>query len=358
MRRREFMTLVGGAATWPLTARAQQPTKMKRVAIVHPSIKTGDLSSSLSITSEHLGYRAFFEELSQLGYVEGRNILVERYSGEGQAERFAALARDIVRTNPDVILAITSALALEFKSATVTIPLVTITSDPIRAGLAASIARPGRNITGVTGDVGFEIWGKRLGLLREAAPNASNIRFLTSRASWEGSFGGEVREAARQVRIPLASAPLESIDEAEYLRVFTAMEQDRVDGLIVSDSADHFPYRQLIVELVAKSRIPAVYSLRYFVELGGLMSYSFDLSDMWRGAADQIDKILKGANPGDIPYYQPTHFELMINLKTAKALGLELPPTIGPASAFPNSSTRTCSRQMKPIAFPLLFLAT
>jgi putative ABC transport system substrate-binding protein len=330
MKRREFFGIIGGAIAIPLAARAQQPAngKLKRIAIVHPSIKTADLSNSLSLTSEHSGYQALFDELRHLGYIEGRNIVVERYSSEGLSERYADLARDVVRTNPDVILAITTGLSLAFKSATATIPLVTVTSDPIRAGLVQSIARPGGNITGITGDTGSEIWGKRLGLLREAAPNIANIRFLATRISWEGPFGEAVREAAQQVRIPLAATLVERSDEAEYLRVLAAIEQDRVDGLVVSDSADHFPFRQLIVEWAARNRIPAIYSLRYFVELGGLMAYSFDLSDMWRGAADQIDKIIKGANPGDIPYYQPTHFEFTINLRTARTLGLELPATL------------------------------
>ena len=321
MRRRDFITALGTAATWPLAARAQQPAKMKRIAIVFPSAKVSEIS-----VSGPPRYRAFFEELSRLGYVEGQNLGVERYSGEGRPERYAELARDVVNTHPDLILAVAARLSLDFKMATTTIPIVSIINDPIALGLVASIARPGGNITGVTISGGLELIGKRMGLLVEAMPKLSTVGYLVSRPYWEDPRGAAAREAAKQAGISLKAALLGSaFNEAEYQRVFRSMEQDRADALMVSEDAEHVTNRATIVELAAKGRIPTIYPFREFVEVGGLMAYSIDLADIYRRAANLIDKILRGANPGDIPFYQPTKFELSINLKTAKALGLEMP---------------------------------
>ena len=321
MRRRDFITALGTAAAWPLAARAQQPAKMKRIAFVRPA---GPVSEASVSGSPY--YRAFFEELSRLGYVEGQNLGVERYSGEGRPERYAELARDVVNTHPDLIIAVAARLSLDFKTATTTIPIVSLINDPIALGLVPSIARPGGNITGVTISGGLELIGKRMGLLVEAMPKLSTVSYLVSRPYWEDPRGAAAREAAKQAGISLKAALLGSaFDEAEYQRVFRSMEQDRADALMVSDEAEHTPNRATIVELAAKGRIPTIYSYREFVEVGGLMAYSIDLADMYRRLANLINKILRGTNPGDIPFYQPTKFELSINLKTAKALGLEMP---------------------------------
>ncbi len=321
MRRRDFITALGTAATWPLAARAQQPAKMKRIAFVRPAGPVSEVSVSGSPY-----YRAFFEELSRLGYVEGQNLGVERYSGEGRPDRYAELARDVVNTHPDLIIAVAARLSLDFKTATTTIPIVSLINDPIALGLVPSIARPGGNITGVTISGGLELIGKRMGLLVEAMPKLSTVSYLVSRPYWEDPRGAAAREAAKQAGVSLKAALLGSaFDEAEYQRVFRSMEQDRADAVMVSDEAEHTPNRATIVELAAKGRIPTIYSYREFVEVGGLMAYSIDLADMYRRLANLIDKILRGANPGDIPFYQPTKFELSINLKTAKALGLEMP---------------------------------
>jgi len=330
MKRREFIAALGGAAAstslWPLVARAQQPAKMKRIAIVHPNIDVSDLS----ITSEHLGYRTLFEELRRRGYSEGRNFVVERYSAGGQTDRYADLARDVVRTNPDLILPIANPLVLSFKEATTKIPLVAVAGNMVASGIVPSLARPGGNITGISTDVGGnDIWGKRLALLLEATPKSSNARFLTLRSYWERVQGKAVRQEATQLGISLDGALLDgTIDESQIRRVFNAMEQDRVDALMVLDDVGLFPHRQLIVELAAKSRIPTIYAHRIFVEPGGLMTYSFDLAEMYRHAAGQIDRILRGENSGDIPVFQATRYEFIVNLKTAKALGLELPAAL------------------------------
>jgi putative ABC transport system substrate-binding protein len=321
MRRRDFITALGTAAAWPLAVRAQQPAKIKRIAMIHPAEKVGNMT-----INGRRPFRTFFEEFSRLGYVEGQNIAVERYSGEGRPERYAELARDVVNTHPDLIFAVGARLSLDFKMATTTIPIVTVIIDPIAMGLVASIARPGGNITGVTIAGGLELIGKRIGLLVEAVPKLSTVGYLVSRRFWEDPRGAAAREAAKQADISLKAALLGSaFNEAEYQRVFRSMEQDRADALMVSDEAEHAPNTATIVELGAKGRIPTVYPFREFVEAGGLMAYSIDQAEIYRRLANLIDKILRGANPGDIPFYQPTKFELSVNLKTAKALGFEMP---------------------------------
>jgi putative tryptophan/tyrosine transport system substrate-binding protein len=325
--RREFITLVGGAAaTWPFGTRAQQPSKaMKRIALVGPSDKITDMV----VTNPNV-YGALFNELSRLGYVEGHNVIVERYSANGQERYFDELARDVVSTHPDLIYVASTRLALAFKKHTATIPIVAVCADPVMAGLVSSLARPGGNITGVSVDAGLEIWGKRLGLLLEAIQKPSNVRMLASRVVWElPGYGGAIQGAAKQARISITGALLDgTIDESQYQRVFTAMEQDRVDALIVSDQPENITYRQLIVDLAARSKIPTIYPYRDHVALGGLMAYSVDLDDATRQAANMVGEILKGTNPADMPFYQPTKFQLVINVKTAKALGLEIPPAL------------------------------
>jgi putative ABC transport system substrate-binding protein len=318
MKRREFIGLVGSVAVLPLAAWAQQPAKMKRIAMVHPSSKVDDLTINGR-------YKAFFQELTHLGWVEGKNLTVERYSGEGRTERYAELARHVVSSNSDLIFAIAGPLALSFKAATTTIPIVTVTADPIAIGLVPSIAHPGGNVAGIAVDGGLEILGKRIGLLIEATSKPSNAGYLASRGNWERPIGAAAREAAERAGISMRGELLTSFNDDEYRRVFGALKQDRVDAIIVSEESEHITYRELLVELVAKSSVPAVYPYREFVEVGGLISYSIDLAAAYRRLANLVDDILKGANPADIPFYQQTKFELIINLKTAKALGLELP---------------------------------
>jgi putative ABC transport system substrate-binding protein len=274
------------------------------------------------------GFQGLFRGVDRLGYVEGQNLAVERYSGEGRPERYIGLAREVVSSHPDLIFSIAGPLALLFKTATPTIPIVTITADPIATGLVPSIAHPGGNITGVTVDAGLEILGKRIGLLVEATSKPSNAGYLASRGGWERPSGAAAREAAKRAGISLTGELLVTFNEGEYRRVFSTLRQDRVDAIIVSDEPEHITYLVPLVELIAKSSIPAVYPYRDFVEVGGLMSYSIDLLDAFRRLANLVDQILKGANPRDIPFYQATKFELAINAKTAKALGLDLPATL------------------------------
>jgi len=291
-------------------------------------VSAGTKASDINNSNRY--FRAFFEELGRLGYIEGQTLLVERYSGEGQIDHFARLAREVVNTEPDLIYAMSGPLALSFKAATTNIPIVAISADPIALGLVPSIARPGSNITGVSVDAGIQIWGKRLGLLVEAKPKLSNARFLASQALWErpSGSGAAVQEAARQVGIKLSGALLTTISRQAYQPAFRLMEQDRVDALVVSDEPEHLPYLASITELSAKARIPAIYPYRAFVDVGGLMAYSTDLLDVQQRCAELVYRVLKGDNPGDIPFYQQTRFELMVNLKTAKALDLLMPSTL------------------------------
>jgi len=325
MKRREFITLLSGAAAaWPLAVRAQQPAKRQRIAIFHPAIPT----TLLTETGGGSAWRAFFGELRRLGYVEGENLIIERYSAEGHHERYADLAREIVARNPDVIVTGTNPVVNAFKAATSTIPVVAFMLDPLQAGLVTSLARPGGNLTGITLDPGIDIWGKRLEMLKEALPSTAKAVFLGMREGWEGSSGQVLRDAAAQLGISLVFVLPEKGNPSEIERVFAAMEQQRPDAVLVSGEGDLYAHRQLIAELAEKKRLPMMCPYRDYVEAGALMSYAVDLAELLKRMADDVHQILKGAKPGDIPIYQPTKLELLINLKTAKALGLSVPPSL------------------------------
>src|SRR5712691_7735293 len=325
MKRREFITLLGGAAAaWPLATRAQQPATRPRIAIFHPAIPT----TLLTETGGGSAWRAFFSELRRLGYVEGENLIIERYSAEGHHERYANLAREIVTSSPDLIVTGTNPVVIVFKAATSTIPIVAFMLDPLKAGLVTSLARPGGNLTGITLDAGIEIWGKRLQMLKEAIPSTAKAAFLGMRDGWEGSSGQVLRDAGGRSGISLVFMLPQKGTPSEIERVFAAMEQQRPDAVLVSGEGDLYAHRQLIAELAEKNRLPAMCPYRDYVEAGGLMAYAVDLAELLRRMANDVHQILKGAKPGDIPIYQPTKFELLINLKTAKELGLTLPPAL------------------------------
>jgi len=250
-----------------------------------------------------------------------------RYSGDGRPEGYADLTRKIVDRNPEVIVAITNPVARAARGATGTIPIVWTGVEPIRTGLATSLARPGGNITGITVDAGSEIWGKRLQIIKETVPSASKVVYLGMRAEWEGRTT-ELSEAGRQLEISVIGVPLQESTPFEYQRVFAKIAQEQPSAIIVSDIPDLLSNSQSIVESVEKSRVPTMYPYRSYVELGGLMAYASDLTELGRRVADDVHQILNGAKPGDIPIYQPTRFEFVINLKTANALGLTIPPAI------------------------------
>jgi len=325
MRRREFIAgISGAAAVWPVAAWAQQSERVRRIAIFHPAIPT----TLLTETGGGSAWRAFFGELRRLGYIEGQNLIIERYSAEGHHERYAELARQIVAGNPDVIVTGTNPVVTAFKAATSTIPVVAFMLDPLHAGLVTSLNRPGGNLTGITLDAGIEVWGKRLEVLKEAIPSTAKAAFLGMRGGWEGSSGQVLRDAAAQLGISLTFTLPERGTPSEIERVFAEMEQQRPDAVLVSGEGDLYAHRQLIAELAEKKRLPTMCPYRDNVEAGALMGYAVDLAELLRRMADDVHRILNGASPGDIPIYQPTKFELLINLKTAKALGLTIPPTL------------------------------
>jgi putative ABC transport system substrate-binding protein len=324
MKRRAFITLMGAALARPPAVRAQQSTTQQRIAIFHPAIPT------TLLTEEGGGsaWRAFFGELRRLGYVEGENLIIERYSAEGHHERYADLARAIVTRKPDLIVTGTNPVVIAFKAATSTIPVVAFMIDPLQAKLVTSLSRPGGNLTGITLDAGIENWGKRLQILKEAIPSATNVAFLGMREGWEGSSGQVLRDVGAQMGISLAFVLPQQGNPAELERIFAAMEQQRPDAVLVSGEGDLYAHRQLIAELAEKKRLPTMCPYRDYVEAGALMGYAVDLAELLKRMADDVHKILKGAKPGDIPIYQPTKFQLLINMKTAKSLALTLSPAL------------------------------
>jgi putative ABC transport system substrate-binding protein len=318
MDRRAFIgTLTGGLIAAPLAAEAQQG-KVYRLAVVYPDGPVEKITEPILLP-----------ELRRLGYIEGRNFVVERRAGVGRREGYPDLAREVVALNPDVIFATSGRLAQAFRAVTMTVPIVTITSEPVALGLATSLPRPGGNITGFTQDSGTEVYGKRLELLKEAVPSATRVAFLGPKQAWDGMWGRVMREAAQRTGATSIAATVgDPIREAEYRRAFAVMAGERAQALVVTDHAEGISNRHLIVELAAQAGLPAVYAYRVFVEAGGLMAYGIDHADLRRSVAGYVDRILKGTNPAELPFQQPTKFELVINAKTAQALGLTIPPSL------------------------------
>lgn len=330
MRRRDF-TIGLTLAAAVRTGRAQEQAKQHRIAIVIPAGPVAVISETSTDTLNRQLYQPFFEELRRLGDVEGQNLIVERYSGEGRPEGFPDLAREVAGRNPDVIVVISNPVALAAREASGTIPIVWIGVGPIEAGLVTSLAHPGGNITGVS-LFDAETYAKRLQILKDAVSSASRVAYLSPRKAWENAGGQALQRTLQGVgrRLELSVIPmlLQESTRSEYQRAFAEIAAERPDALIVNDIADHFPYRQLIVELAEKSRLPAVYGYREYVEVGGLMSYGADFGELMRRMADDAHQILNGTKPGDIPIYQGTKFQFVVNLKAAKTLGLTLPPSL------------------------------
>ena len=326
MRRRDFISLLGGAAvTWPLTAAAQQSTNSKRLAIFSPAEPSADFHEH----SENKYWRAVFAELRRLGQIEGQNFKVESYGREQNTSGPEALATEIVRSNPDVIHVVGPG-AVIFKKLTSRIPIVVITSDPVKQGIAESLAHPGGNFTGVSVDTGPSIYGKRIALLREIVPTMSKLGCLALRLSWTGPITGPaIRAAAETAGLPLAVSLVEfGASEADYRAAIESISRDGANAVMVVDSPETHQKGLLIARLVGEAKLPAIFTHVEPVEAGGLMAYSFDLIEVHKRAANNIDAILRGAKPGDIPFYQVTKFELSINLKTAKQLELSVPPAL------------------------------
>lgn len=323
MRRRDFLLATSAFLSAPIAARAQ-PVAKKRLALVSPSTKVAEMK---------IGGEAFFglllSELKPLGYAEGENLIVDRYSGEGNQDRYADVARDVIATQPDVIFSQGTPMTLRFKRSGTTIPVVALTGDPIRFGIVSSLANPGGNITGVSVDAGIEMWPKRLGFLVEAVPNLTSIVFVATKGGWDGPGGKATREAAEKLGISVVDALVPSpFNEAEFLRILDAIPASSRGGVVMSDEAETYSNRAVILDWIKKVRTAAIFPYRDMTERGGLMSYSWSLNSVARNHAMLIAKILRGANPGDLPYLQEARFELTFNLKTANSLGLAAPSAL------------------------------
>ena len=316
MKRREFITLIGGAtAAWPLAANAQQKVKVPVIGVLNPG------------SADVPGAVGFYDGLREHGYTEGLNITIDRRYGNSNTDRFQQLAADLVRLKVDVIVVISTSPARAAKQATSTIPIVVGgMADPVGDELVVSLARPGGNITGNT-FIGPELIAKRLGLLKAAIPGLSRVAALWHPAAYgKRTIEGMLKEteaAAQVLRLQLQL--VQAVGPGDLDGAFATMTRERADAVILLPSPMLYGEHKHIVELAAKSRLPAMYAAREFVDDGGLMSYGASLPNLFRLAARYVDKILKGANPGDLPVEQPTKLELVFNLKTAKELGLVIP---------------------------------
>ena len=313
MNRRDTVLALFALGTAPLAAWAQQP---------------GGTMHHVGYLSPGPGYpfEAFREGLRELGYVEGRNMLIERRSAEGKAERLQGLAADLVQIRVDVIVTATTAATQAAQRATTTIPIVfALADEPVELGLVVSVAKPGGNITGLTGLIA-EITAKRLELLKEVSPRVTRVAVLWGPYPFSARVLREVESASRTLGLTLHE--IEVREPSELSSAFASMIAWRAEALLVLPHPMFVAHRTRLAELAAKHRLPSTYHLKEFVEDGGLMSYAPDTTDMSRRAAGYVDKILKGAKPGELPVEQPTKFELAINLKTAKALGVRVPQSL------------------------------
>jgi putative ABC transport system substrate-binding protein len=318
VKRREFISLLGGAAAaWPLAVRAQQLSRVPRIGV----LLLGTPTSFAPRT------QAFVEGLRDLGYVEGRTVAIEWKWGQDRDDLLPDLAAELVRSQVDVIVTAGTPPTKALKNATRTIPIVmAIVGDPVAAGLVDSLARPGGNATGFS-IVATDLSGRRLQLLKEIVPGLSSVAVMSNLANPQSQMElRETQSAARRLDLRLHSVPISADTSIE--NAFEKIKKEPVQALIVVTDAILYSQRSQILDLAAGNRLPAMYPYRDFPEAGGLMSYAPSDRDLFRRAASYVDRILKGANPGDLPVEQPTKFELVINLKTAKALGLAVPPTL------------------------------
>jgi putative tryptophan/tyrosine transport system substrate-binding protein len=323
-RRRFLLTSLAGALAVPFAAGAQQAGRVYQIGILSGA---SPVSSMLGPDPISRSVRALLQRLQELGYVYGQNLHIEPRSAEGKPDRLPALATELVRIPVDVIVASGPPTVQAAQRATRTIPIVFAgMPDPVGSGLVSSLGRPGGNLTGLSSAGGPEIVGKRLELLKEAVPGISRVAYIATQQNWESPTGIHTQTAARALSVTLLHTEVtrpEQLPEA-----FAAIARQRPNALLVQPSAVNLVHQQLIAAFAAKQRLPAMYGFSEFVEAGGLMAYGQSGAELWRRAAGYVDKILKGAKPAELPVEQPTTFELIVNLKTAKALGLTIPPSL------------------------------
>jgi putative ABC transport system substrate-binding protein len=318
MRRRHFIMLLGGAAAiWPLAARAQQPERMRRIGVLM-NLAVGDPEGEARSA-------AFLQALQQLGWSDGRNIRIDYRWAAGDASLFQRYAEELLALAPDVILAAATPSVQALQQATRRVPIVfAIVADPVGAGFVDSLARPGGNVTGFT-PFEYGISGKWLELLKEVVPRVTRVAVLRDLTIGLAQLGA-IQSVAPSLGVELT--PIGVGDPGQIERTVAAFARSSNGGLIVTASTSAIIHRELITTLAARNKLPAVYYERYWVAGGGLMSYGPDFRDQFRRAAGYVDRILKGEKPADLPVQAPTKYDLVINLKTAKALGLEVPPTL------------------------------
>src|SRR6516162_10808996 len=318
IRRRQFITLLGGAAAaWPLAARAQQADRMRRIGLLMGT--ADDREGQARVTALKQG-------LQELGWTDGRNIQIETRFGGGDAGRIRAHAAELVALAPDVIVGQTTSGTRALRQATSSIPIVMVAvADPVEQGLVSSLAHPGGNITGFTLIGFFQMVGKWLEMLKEAAPGVSRavLMFNPDTAPQYYVYLRSFEAEPRSIAVEVTAAPVR--DTAEVEEAIAKLGREPGSGVIVPPDAFTIVHRQLFIRLAQQHRLPAVYSFRTYVAQGALMSYGPEPYDLFRRSASYVDRILKGAKPADLPVEQPTKFELAINLKTAKALGLQIP---------------------------------
>jgi putative ABC transport system substrate-binding protein len=314
-----LVMLTFGFLVAPLAAAAPPQGRVYRLGIV----STANPVAQMMESGTDRNYQAFYGELRRLGYAEGQNLMVERWSAEGRPEHYPDIVAEAVRRTPDVILTVSSRLARLFQAATTTIPIVAFTADPIAGHLVTNLARPGGNLTGLSVDVGEGLLSKQLELLQEAVPGLARVALL---GLSQPSGLRQLLEGAQQLGLTVQHVRMDGpYQEAQYVAAFQAMTAKQMHAMLVIDQPEHGVNRQRIVELAASHRLPGMYPSRQFVEVGGLMSYGANTQDLWRRMAGYVDRIFKGTKPGDLPFEQPTMFELVINLKTAQTLGLTIP---------------------------------
>lgn len=303
----------------PAEGQAQQLPKVYEVGI---------LSSARppSPGAEDPYLAALSARLRELGYVDGGNLRIRVRRAAGDLDRLPGLAAQLVALKVDVILAAGNPATDAARKATRAIPIVMLSADPVAAGFVRSLAHPGGNLTGLSTDAGLAMWGKRLELLKQAAPNVIRVAVLSRTGGRQGAWVGELERAAR--RLGVALIHVETRRSVDFPRAFEAMRIERPDALIASDTPLHVQYRKLILEFTARERLPDVHAYRESAEDGGLISYGVDIVDLYHRAAAYVDRLLKGTPPAELPVEQPVKFDLVINLKTAKSLGLTIPPSM------------------------------
>ena len=319
MKRRQFITILGGAAAWPLAARAQQSERMRRIGVLM-NLAADDPEAQVRLAAFHQG-------LQELGWTVGRNLRIDTRWGAGDADRYRRYSTELVALAPDVILAASGAIVPWLLQATRSVPIVFAqVPDPVGAGFVESLAHPGGNITGFT-NFEFSIGGKLLELLKEIAPRVTRAAVLRDAADPAGvGQWGAIQTAAPSLGLELRVVDVRDAGEIE--RGITTFARGSNGGMIVTGSAPTAIHRDLIITLAARHRLPSVYAYRYHATSGGLISYGPETIDQYRRAASYVDRIFRGEKPADLPVQAPTKYELVINLKTAKALGLDVPASL------------------------------